>query len=114
MNDSFWHVVQTHVHAKAKAQMHLDRQGFETYLPRYLKRRRHARRTDIVASPLYPSYLFVTFNPAVHRWRSIHSTIGVARLVCSGDMPATVDAAIVTGLKGRENAAGFDDTDIVR
>ncbi len=107
MTESLWHVVQTHVHAETKAQMHLDRQGFETYLPRYLKRRRHARRTETVASPLYPSYLFVTFNPAVHRWRSIHSTIGVARLVCSGDVPATVDDAIVTGLRGRENPQGF-------
>jgi transcriptional antiterminator RfaH len=107
MIETLWHVVQTHVHAEAKAQMHLRRQGFETYLPRYLKRRRHARRTEQVASPLYPSYLFVTFNPAIHRWRSIHSTVGVARLVCTGDVPATVDGAIVNGLKGRENMHGF-------
>jgi transcriptional antiterminator RfaH len=107
MTETFWHVVQTHVHAEAKAQLHLGRQGFETYLPRYLKRRRHARRTETVAAPLYPSYLFVTFNPAIHRWRSIQSTVGVTRLVCNGDMPATMDDAIVNGLKGRENAQGF-------
>jgi transcriptional antiterminator RfaH len=107
MTETFWHVVQTHVHSEAKAQLHLGRQGFETYLPRYLKRRRHARRTETVAAPLYPSYLFVTFNPAIHRWRSIQSTVGVARLVCNGDMPATMDDAIVNGLKGRENAEGF-------
>ncbi len=107
MSESFWHVVQTHAHAELRAQTHLARQGFETYLPRYLKRRRHARRVETVASPLYPSYLFVTFNPAVHRWRSIHSTIGVARLVCNGEAPATIDEAIVRGLKNRENADGF-------
>jgi transcriptional antiterminator RfaH len=107
MTETFWHVVQTHGHSEAKAQLHLGRQGFETYLPRYLKRRRHARRTETVAAPLYPSYLFVTFNPAIHRWRSIQSTVGVARLVCNGDMPATMDDAIVNGLKGRENAEGF-------
>jgi transcriptional antiterminator RfaH len=39
-----WYVVQTHVHAETKAVLHLDRQGYATYLPRYLKRRRHARR----------------------------------------------------------------------
>jgi transcriptional antiterminator RfaH len=102
-----WHVVQAHVHAEAKAQMHLARQGFGTYLPRYLKRRRHARRTETVAAPLYPCYLFVTFNPAVHRWRSILSTLGVARLVCNGDVPAAIDNAIINGLKSRENAQGF-------
>ena len=102
-----WHVVQAHVHAEAKAQMHLARQGFETYLPRYLKRRRHARRTETVAAPLYPGYLFVTFNSAIHRWRSIHSTVGVARLVCNGEVPATIDNAIINGLRSRENAEGF-------
>jgi transcriptional antiterminator RfaH len=107
MTQSSWHVVQVHVHAEAKAQMHLARQGFETYLPRYLKRRRHARRTDMVAAPLYPSYLFVTFNPLIHRWRSIHSTVGVARLVCTGNVPAAIDGAIISGLKSRENAQGF-------
>jgi transcriptional antiterminator RfaH len=107
MTEPCWHVVQAHVHAEGKAQLHLARQGYETYLPRYLKRRRHARRTETVAAPLYPSYLFVAFNPLIHRWRSIHSTIGVARLVCNGDTPAAVDNSIIEGLKSRENAQGF-------
>jgi transcriptional antiterminator RfaH len=105
--ESSWHVVQVHVHAEAKAQMHLGRQGFATYLPRYLKRRRHARRTETVAAPLYPSYLFVTFDPAIHRWRSIQSTVGVIRLVCNGDAPATIDNTIIANLRGREDAEGF-------
>ena len=107
MIEPSWHVVQVHVHAEARAQMHLVRQGFETYLPRYLKQRRHARRTETVAAPLYPSYLFVTFNPSIHRWRSIHSTVGVARLVCNGEAPAVIDGGIIDGLKSRENAQGF-------
>ena len=107
MTGSTWHVVQVHPHAESKAQMHLVRQGFATYLPRYLKRRRHARRTEIVPAPLYPSYLFVTFNPSIHRWRSIHSTVGVARLVCNGEVPAAIDSAIIDGLKSRENEQGF-------
>jgi transcriptional antiterminator RfaH len=106
-SQSTWHVVQTHAHAEAKAQMHLARQGFETYLPRYLKRRRHARRTDTVASPLYPRYLFVSFDTAFHRWRAIQSTFGVARLVCNGDTPASIDGSVIGGLKRRESAQGF-------
>jgi transcriptional antiterminator RfaH len=102
-----WHVVQTHAHAEAKAQMHLARQGFETYLPQYLKRRRHARRVETVASALYPRYLFVRFDAAVHRWRAIQSTVGVARLVCNGDTAATIDGSVIRGLKGRENDRGF-------
>ena len=109
--ESSWHVVQVHLHAEIKARMHLSRQGFETYLPLYLKRRRHARRIETVSAPLYPSYLFVRFNPSIHRWRSIHSTIGVARLVCNGDVPAALDQAIIDNLKKRENERGFIQLD---
>ena len=109
--ESAWHAVQVHLHAEKKAQMHLRRQGFETYLPLYLKRRRHARKTDTVAAPLYPSYLFVRFDPSIHQWRSIHSTIGVVRLVCNGDAPAALDRAIIENLKSRENAQGFIQLD---
>ena len=109
--ESAWHVVQVHLHAERKAQMHISRQGFETYLPLYLKRRRHARRTEMVAAPLYPSYLFVRFNSLIHRWRSIHSTLGVVRLVCNGDVPAALDQAIIENLKSRENAQGFIQLD---
>ena len=49
-----WHVAQTHIHAELKATQHLKRQGFEVYLPRYLKRRRHARRVETVAAPPVP------------------------------------------------------------
>ncbi|MGH9550353.1 MAG: transcription termination/antitermination NusG family protein, partial [Terriglobales bacterium] len=49
-----WYVVQTHPYAETKAAAHLGRQGFETYLPRYVKRRRHARRVNTVAAPLFP------------------------------------------------------------
>ena len=41
---SRWYVVQTQPHAESKAMGHLIRQGFAAYLPRYLKRRRHARK----------------------------------------------------------------------
>ena len=111
MTDQSWQdVVHVHVHAEAgRRRMHLARQVVLEHIPAALSQaaRRHARRTDTVAAPLCPSYLFVTFNPLIHRWRSIHSTVGVARLVCNGNVPAAIDAAIIGGLKSRENAQGF-------
>src|SRR5271168_3719729 len=104
---SRWYVVQTQPHAEAKATGHLRRQGFETYLPRYLKRRRHARKVETVAAPLFPRYVFVAVDLAAQRWRSIYSTVGVARLVCNGDDPAAVPDAVVAALRGREDAGGF-------
>ena len=102
-----WYVVQSQPNAENKAVAHLVRQGFTTYVPRYLKRRRHARRVDIVPAPLFPRYFFVAIDMTVQRWRSIYSTIGVAQLICNGDVPAAVSDEVVTTLKAREDAAGF-------
>lgn len=102
-----WYVVQSQPNAEQKAVVHLNRQGFETYLPRYLKRRRHARRVEIVAAPLFPRYLFVGIDLQAHRWRSIFSTIGVSRLVCNGETPQAVADRVVEALKARHDATGY-------
>jgi transcriptional antiterminator RfaH len=102
-----WFVAHTHPHGEAKATAHLNRQGFDIYFPRYLKRRRHARRVETVAAPLFPRYLFVAIDLGVQRWRSIYSTVGVSRLVCNGDDPTPVPDGIVEALKNREDVNGF-------
>lgn len=102
-----WYVVQSQPNAENKAVAHLNRQGFRTYLPRYLKQRRHARRIDIVPAPLFPNYLFVAIDITAQRWRSISSTVGVSHIVGSGDHPTAIPAHVVTTLQAREDAAGF-------
>ena len=87
--------------------MHLNRQDFRTYLPRYLKRRHHARHVKTVAAPLFPRYLFVAIDINVQRWRSIFSTIGVSRIVCNGEHPSAIPNEVVIALKVREDAGGF-------
>jgi transcriptional antiterminator RfaH len=108
---SRWYVVQTHSQAEAKASGHLQRQGFEIYLPKYLKRRRHARRTETVIAPLFPRYLFVAVDMTSQRWLSIRSTIGVTRLVSDGDRPAAVPVAVFEALRSREDANGLIQLD---
>jgi transcriptional antiterminator RfaH len=102
-----WYVVQTQVNGEAKAAQNLQRQGYEIYLPRYLKRRRHARKMDFVARPLFPRYMFVAIDMVTQRWRSIQSTFGVSRLVCNGDDPAVVPDGVVPALMAREDNKGF-------
>ncbi len=105
--DSRWYVVQTQVNAELKAAANLGRQGFSIYLPRYLKRRRHARKVEIVARPLFPRYLFVGIDLAAQRWRGIQSTLGVSHLVCVGDKPAVAEEGVIDALRAREDEAGF-------
>ncbi len=102
-----WYVVQSQPNAEAKAVVHLNRQGFATYLPRYLKRRRHARRIEIVPASLFPRYLFVAVDLSAQRWRSIFSTVGVSRLISNGELPAPIADSVIAALKAREDDNGF-------
>jgi transcriptional antiterminator RfaH len=102
-----WHVVQTRPRSENKAALHLQRQGFEVYLPRYLKRRSHARKVDFVPAPLFPQYLFVAVDLLAQRWRAVNSTIGVTRLICHGQLPVEVQRSVVESLQRRHDAQGF-------
>jgi transcriptional antiterminator RfaH len=102
-----WYVVQTQPNAERMADAHLIRQGFETYLPRYQKRRRHARKVELVPAALFPRYMFVSIDVATQRWLAIRSTVGVSQVVCNGNEPAAVPAGIVEKLKASQNGDGF-------
>lgn len=102
-----WYVVQTQINAESKAARNLVRQGFEIYLPRYLKRRSHARKVEKIAAPLFPRYLFVRIDVATQRWRSIQSTFGVSRLVLNGCDPAPVAQQVLSLLRAREDESGY-------
>lgn len=102
-----WYVARTHARAEAQAMAHLARQGFQTYLPRVRKRRRHARRVDMVTAPLFPRYLFVAFDRTRDSWRAISSTIGVAQLLCMGETPLAVPEGVVAAIRARQGEDGL-------
>jgi transcriptional antiterminator RfaH len=106
-NGATWYVAQTQVNAEAKAVHNLLRQGFSVYLPRYLKKRSHARKIERVPAPLFPRYLFVQIDIATQRWRSIQSTFGVSHLVVNGSTPVPVGGEVIASLKACEDEDGY-------
>jgi|MEHZ01.6.fsa_nt_MEHZ011613301.1_3 transcriptional antiterminator RfaH len=102
-----WYVAKTHPNGEQKALFHLQRQGFDVYLPRYLRRVSHARRISWQPRPLFPTYLFVTMSGPDQRWRAIKSTVGVAHLICDERGPLPVLAGIVEALKNEEDDRGL-------
>jgi len=101
-----WYVAHTHPRSEVQALTHLRRQGFFAYVPQYLKRRRHARRTDTVRAPLFPGYLFVRMDIDTIRWRAIRSTVGVRHLICNGEQPVAVPDGVVEDIRAREDDRG--------
>ncbi len=107
MSSQVWYVVQTQPNGEQRAEMHLRRRGFRTYLPRYLRSRRHARKTQMVSRPLFPRYLFVGLDLARDQWRSIQSTFGVSQIVLAGEKPAPLPAGVLEEIRGREADDGY-------
>ncbi len=101
-----WFVARTKTHAEERAVWHLRNQDFEAYVPRYRKQVRHARKTEIVLRPLFPSYVFVRIDVENQRWRAINGTVGVISLVQFGDGPKPIDAAIIDAIRAREGDDG--------
>jgi transcriptional antiterminator RfaH len=107
-----WCVAHSQARAEDKAAFHLRRQGFDVFLPKHLKRRRHARRVDWVPAPLFPRYFFVRLDAQATRWRAILSTVGISDLVRFGDRPALVPPDVVDEIRVREDADGLVRTTI--
>jgi transcriptional antiterminator RfaH len=102
-----WYVVHTQPQNETRAEINLRRQGFATYLPRYQRTRRHARKTETVTRPLFPRYLFVGLDLARDRWRAIQSTFGVSNLIFAGETPLAMPEGIVDQIRARESGDGF-------
>ena len=102
-----WYVASTHTKAESRALWHLGNQGYHAYLPRYRKRRTHARRTEMVSAPLFPGYIFIDVDIGVTRWHPIRSTIGVRDLIRHGNDPVPVPKGVVEDIIDRESEDGL-------
>ncbi len=99
-----WYLVHTKPGQEAIAQAHLERQGYETYLPRIaqavMRRGRWRPRIDA----LFPGYLFLTPGETRVSLAPVRSTVGVVKLVRFGTEYATVPDGLVAAIRDREDA----------
>ena len=107
-----WYVAQTQPRKERLALWHLANQGFETFCPVGMRARRFGMRQLMALEPFFPSYVFVRLDPERDGWRSINGTIGVSRLVCFGEKPATLPRGLVRrlqALSGESGELSFDE-----
>ena len=108
-----WFAVKVQPRREALAELHLKKQGFETFAPKLMAARRgDAARGKAALSPLFPGYLFVRLDLGRDRWRAVNGTIGVSYLVQFGDAPCAAPKGLIEGLCARTGANGqfnFED-----
>ncbi|MCC5989615.1 MAG: transcriptional activator RfaH [Pararhodobacter sp.] len=102
-----WYAAQLKPNGEKIALRNLARQGFATFLPRLRKTERNKRQFKASTRPLFPGYVFVSFDPTEGHWRAINSTQGVSRIVSFGVRPTALPGAFVEALRGRCDADGL-------
>lgn len=76
-----WFVGQLKPNGFVTAKLNLQKQGYRTFMPMRETEVRHARKVTTVKRPLFPGYIFVSFDPEMTQWRRINSTYGVSSLI---------------------------------
>ena len=98
-----WYAVQTKPRQEAIAELHLQRQHFEIYLPKVLLRKRRRGKWTKVVEPLFPRYLFIRVDPDESSLAPVRSTQGVAGLVRFGHSLKPVPDNVIDYLRQTEN-----------
>jgi transcriptional antiterminator RfaH len=96
-----WYVIHSKPSAEAVAQVNLERQGYQVYLPRLAQSVlwRERRRERIV--PLFPRYLFLRLKEGSQPLGPVRSSVGVAGVVRFGCRYAVVDNEVIRRLQAR-------------
>lgn len=104
-----WFVAQLKPNGFATAKLNLHKQGYETFMPMREREVRHARKVKTVTRPLFPGYIFVSFDPETTQWRSINNTYGVSGLIMGGvNSPQSAPPDLMQTL-----LAGCSDGDLI-
>jgi transcriptional antiterminator RfaH len=98
-----WFVLQFKANSHVQAKKNLDQQGFETFLPLYDITSRKASRFINTTQPLFPGYMFVSFDKAETKWHKINNTIGVLKLITFNNIPRSISKTFIINLKKRYN-----------
>lgn len=103
----FWYLIYTKPRQENLAQENLQRQGYETYLPRVYQVRRRSGRYVKTIEAFFPRYLFIKLDTESDNWAPIRSTLGVSKMVRFDGIPAVVPDALIDALRKNEDDDGI-------
>jgi transcriptional antiterminator RfaH len=101
-----WFVIQFKPNSHHQAVKNLNRQGFKTFLPLHEITSRKASRFVKSTKPLFPGYMFVSFNKTENKWHKIKNTYGVSRLITINSSLKSIPSTFVDNLMKRYDSSG--------
>ena len=101
-----WFILQFKANSHDQAVKNLTRQGFETFLPLHDITSRKASKFINTSQPLFPGYMFITFDRTETEWHRINNTYGVSRLVTFNSVLKSIPTLFVNNLMKRYDLSG--------
>lgn len=95
-----WYLLQCKPQQTARAQWHLEHQGFDCYAPLHPAKRIAKGKVEIRSEALFPGYLFISLD-AESNWQAVRCTRGVSKVVSFNGMPHPVPDALIAALRQR-------------
>ncbi len=102
MPRSAWFAVYTKPRQETAALPHLERQGFDCYLPMAENPYQRQTRKKARIEPLFPRYLFLRAVPEEQNLAAVRSTRGVVGLVRMGFELIRVPEQVIAAIRSRE------------
>jgi transcriptional antiterminator RfaH len=96
-----WFVLQFKSNSHNQAVQNLNRQGFKTFLPLSNITSRRSSRFMSTTKPLFPGYMFITFDSTETEWNKINNTFGVLRLVTFNSNLKSISTTFIDHLMKR-------------
>lgn len=94
-----WYVVKTKPRQEKRASINLKNQSFKVISPLI--------KNSIDCEPLFPSYIFVSFDINKNFWPKINNSYGVSKLVSFNGVPKELNSNFIDYLKEVIDENGF-------
>lgn len=101
-----WFVAQYKPNSCFIAKKNLEQQGITTFLPLIETTKIKSNTFLTVLTPLFPGYVFLSFNTEKIKLTTVNSTIGLQRLLISNNIPQTIPESFIHALKHRCDTIG--------
>jgi len=99
--DKKWFIAQIKPNSYHSAVQNLERQGFETFLPKMGITQRQKNKFLVKNVYVFPGYIFVCFDPDIIAWIKINSTYGVSKILTFNKKPSEISSDLILELKNR-------------